>query len=99
MPGTYRTITEITDYGPYITKLILPMPAAVRSQDIAADTFRVYVERKDKVTGEILNLKKDWFTEETRLSKGYCDIADAYASRSEERRVGKQCKSRGSPDN
>ena len=43
----YRTFTTVTDNGPYVTKLILELPQAVRTQDVDEGTFSVYVERID----------------------------------------------------
>ena len=59
------TISEITDFGPCITHLILHMPEKIDSKAISNDLFNVYVERKDQNTGEILNLKKDWNSDAT----------------------------------
>lgn len=87
MNRTYRTITEVTDYGPFITKIILPLPQNVKSEDIALDAFNIYVERRDKRTGEILQLRKDWFSEELFPSKGYCSVKNAYSSDEEGNKV------------
>lgn len=74
----YFTIVKITDFGPYVTKLILPMPEAVK--EVTADSFVVYVERMDD-KGEILHLPKSWMDwVDTELSKGYCKIHQAYPS-------------------
>jgi predicted peptidase len=83
MNRTYKTVTKITDYGPYITKIILPLPEVVKSEALSKDTFNVYVERRDKKTGEVVQVRKEWGSEETIPSKGYCYIAEAYASDSE----------------
>lgn len=87
MNKTYRTIIEITDFGPYITKIILPLPGIVKSEALCADTFSVYVERRDRKTGEVLCLRKDFFSQETAPSKGYCEVLSAYASDSEGNRT------------
>ena len=56
----YKTFTEITDNGPYITKLILKAPEKVDASQIAIDTFNVYVERKDPETGEVFLAAREW---------------------------------------
>lgn len=80
MKYTYMTISEITDFGPCITHLILHMPEKIDSKAISNDLFNVYVERKDQNTGEILNLKKDWNSDATYQSKGYRNVNDTYVS-------------------
>ena len=57
MSRGYYTISHITDYGPYVTKIILPLPAKV--QAVAADAFTVYVQRLDP-KGKPLLLPKIW---------------------------------------
>lgn len=80
MNRPYMTVTEVTDYGPYVTKIILPLPETVKSEVITEDTFNVYVERRNKKNGEILQLRKDFISEETHSSKGYCLVTKAYTS-------------------
>ncbi|MFD2330462.1 prolyl oligopeptidase family serine peptidase [Cohnella sp. GCM10020058] len=80
MGSIYYTITEITDYGPFITKLVLPMRTVVKAEAVKPACFSVYVERKDK-QGEVLLLPKSWTEPELKIpSKGYGTILDAYPS-------------------
>jgi predicted esterase len=83
MKRSYRTITEVTDFGPYITKIILPLSKSIKSDELSEDTFNVYVERRSKKTGEVLQLRKDWNSVELYPSKGYCCVTNAYTSDSE----------------
>ena len=76
----YMAISEITDFGPCITKLILPIPDKVSSDSLSPDTFSVYIEKKDRNTGEVIKLKKSWDSEETMLQKGYRKVLDVYPS-------------------
>ncbi|MDM5327739.1 hypothetical protein [Neobacillus sp. CF12] len=80
MNRSYMTVTEVTDYGPYITKLILPLTQSVKSDALSDDTFNVYVERRNKKTGEVIELRKDWNSEVLYPSKGYCRVTRAYTS-------------------
>lgn len=75
----YKTVTTITDYGPYVTKLILELPVAVSAASISPESFNVYVEKKDAKTGEILD-GDDLFTEEERVRPmtGYPKVRRAY---------------------
>lgn len=45
MSGKYRTISEVMDYGPHITKVILEKGRRMEEEPSAAD-FTVHVERK-----------------------------------------------------
>ncbi|MFB9275304.1 prolyl oligopeptidase family serine peptidase [Cohnella cellulosilytica] len=87
MGSIYYTITEITDLGPFHTKLVLPLGARVKAAAVRPECFNVYVERKD-AGGETLRLPKSWEEPEAKApSKGYGIVRDAYpSSRSGERR-------------
>lgn len=74
----YKTVTQITDIGPYITKLILEMPEEIGPGMVHADTFNVYVERKNIDTGEIIMTFKTWMGPRIYPSKGYREIAAVY---------------------
>ncbi|MDQ0200419.1 hypothetical protein [Neobacillus ginsengisoli] len=80
MNRSYMTVTEVTDYGPYISKIILPLSESVKSEVLSEDTFNVYVERRSKKTGEVLQLRNNWTSKEARPSKGYCRVTKAYTS-------------------
>lgn len=83
MNRSYMTVTEVTDYGPYVTKIILPISEPVKSEAVSKETFNVYVERRSKKTGEVLQLRTDWTSEELHPSKGYCRVTEAYTSDAE----------------
>lgn len=76
----YYTITRITDYGPYVTKIILPVPQTVADTQVKPEQFSVYVERMDE-KGEILSLPKSWMAlDDKEPSKGYIPVTGAYPS-------------------
>lgn len=79
----YTTKTDVTDYGPYVKKIVLPLPETVVSESISKDSFSVYVERRSKKTGEVIRVRKSWDSEETYVSKGYCRVLEAYSSDAE----------------
>lgn len=87
MDYSYKTVTQITDYGPYITKIILPLTESIKTEVLAKDTFKVYVERRNKKTGEIIQLRKDWTSDEVFPSKGYCHVLKIYTSDEEGRKT------------
>ncbi len=80
MTKGYYTFTRVTDYGPYVTKLILPVPEEVTAEDISAEKFSVFVERMDE-KGETLLLPKSWMAaEDKEPSRGYIPVKMAYPS-------------------
>lgn len=75
----YKTFTTVTDFGPYVTKLVLALPCEVRAADVCPEFFNVYVERKDAVTGDIIMARNFFEPEAPALpSKGYQEIKKAY---------------------
>lgn len=75
----YKTVTTITDYGPYITKLILPLPAETCSEAVDADTFHVFLKRVDRKTGETIVPDHFWQPDAVSYpSQGYRKIERAY---------------------
>ena len=80
MSKGYYTLTRITDYGPYVVKLILPVGGKVRARDVSAKKFSVYVERMDE-KGNVLMLPKSWMARDDREpSRGYLPVRAAYPS-------------------
>ena len=78
--ATYRTFTTVGDNGPFVSKLILELPRAVRTKDLDEGTFSVYVERLDPKTGEIA-LDKEHRTDPVgKPSLGYIPVRHAYAA-------------------
>lgn len=76
MSRGYYTISRITDYGPYVTKIILPIPG--RAAAVDADTFSVYVQRLDEKSEPLL-LPKSWMAQDDKeLSQGYIPVTAAY---------------------
>ena len=80
MSKGYYTLTRITDYGPYVVKLILPVGGTVKAGDVSAETFSVYVERMDE-KGNVLLVPKSWMARDDREpSRGYLPVRAAYPS-------------------
>lgn len=78
MSKGYYTYTRVTDFGPYVTKLILPAPSPVKNA--GPGDFSVYVERMDE-KGELLLLPKSWMAVDDREeSRGYIPVKKAYPS-------------------
>ena len=80
MSKGYYTITRITDYGPYVTKVILPVSGKVKASAVSQEKFSVYVERMDD-KGEMLLLPKSWMAQDDKEpSCGTVPVRAAYPS-------------------
>lgn len=76
MSRGYYTVSHITDYGPYVTKIILPVPGHAAAVD--TETFSVYVQRLDEKSEPLL-LPKSWMARDDKeLSQGYIPVTAAY---------------------
>lgn len=79
MARGYFAHVRVTDFGPYVTKLVLPLNAKL-AEEPSAEDFSVYVERRDG-RGEIMQLPLNWLERDRREpSVGYAQVMAAYAS-------------------
>ncbi len=78
MNGLYYQVIDVTDNGPYVTKLILSMPREVSAEEVNADTFSVYAVIREP-SGDIVKLPKS-FLERDKLvpSQGYRTVECVY---------------------
>ena len=85
----YKTVTEVFDWGPAISKLVVNLGAKVSAKDIDKDTFKVYVERKlsegaltfaEGLKYKQGNLSLGAEARDEKDLKGYREITDAYVS-------------------
>jgi predicted peptidase len=81
----YKTIAEVYDLGPFISKVILEPEQPLGDCSLERDTFQVYVKRKDKKTGEILKIRKTWTSDEVYPSEGEREVNAVYISDEEGR--------------
>ena len=73
----YQNI-DITDFGPYVTKVVLAMPRAVKAEEICPEQFSVFVEILDKKGRPVL-MPKDFIHRDVLYpSRGYRPITKAY---------------------
>lgn len=76
MSKGYYIHSRVTDFGPYVTKLVLPVAAPVK--EVCNDGFSVYVQRMDE-NGELLLLPKSWMAvDDKEESRGYIPVKKAY---------------------
>ncbi|BCJ96304.1 hypothetical protein acsn021_38730 [Anaerocolumna cellulosilytica] len=76
----YSTITEVYDLGPFVSKIIVEVGQPLWECDVNEETFQVYVERKDKKSGEIIKISKSWGSDEVYPSVGERKVCGAYTS-------------------
>lgn len=78
MGHLYYQVVDVTDFGPYVTKLILGMPRKVTAQELKPELFSVYVEVKDKA-GQVVELPKSFIQRDQFIpSRGYRPVTAAY---------------------
>lgn len=65
---SYRTVTEIKDWGAVITKLFVNVGKPILAKSVATDTFKVHVTRMDNRLADPL------------LEKGYRKVTKAYVA-------------------
>ncbi|WP_162012228.1 prolyl oligopeptidase family serine peptidase [Streptococcus sp. S784/96/1] len=75
----YITVTQMTENGPFITKLILPLPEEIDHRLVSRETFNVYVECRDKENEQILSIT-DRVSGERQILKGYPRVLGCYPS-------------------
>ena len=78
MGRIYYQVIDITDFGPYVTKLILGMPRTVKQDEIIPEQFNVYVEIKD-LKGNIVMKPKSFIERDVFVpSTAYRSIDQVY---------------------
>ena len=48
MANVYYQVIQVTDFGPYVTKLVLGMPREVTAEELKPELFSVYVTIRKK---------------------------------------------------
>ncbi len=66
MGKAYYTEVRVTDFGPYTTKIILPLDAKVKAGAVDKDTFSVYVRRLTARGDQLMVPRKMSFDPEAR---------------------------------
>ena len=78
--ATYRTFTTLGDFGPWVSKLILDLPCAVRADEVSPATFNVFCTRRETVDGSILMRREKGAPADApaRPNQGYAKALAAY---------------------
>ena len=80
MGNLYYQVVDVTDFGPYVTKLVLGMPREIGAEELKPGLFSVYVEVKDK-SGRVVELPKSFIQRDQFVpSRGYRPVTAAYPS-------------------
>lgn len=74
--ANYSTVTRITDYGPFIRKIVLDLGFEIGRNDVSARTFHVHCVRREK-DGSIV-LCKRWGEAKASPSLGNLPVERAY---------------------
>ena len=73
---SYISVKSLGDFGPWISKLVLTMPATVRTAEIAPATFNVYAERHETAGGVVM--RREPGISHELPSTGYVKVLAAY---------------------
>ena len=75
---TYKTVTKLGDFGPWISKLVLELPDEVGVNDVSPATFNVFCARHER-TGAVL-MRRERGADHAAPSIGYVPVLAAYPS-------------------
>ena len=80
MGNLYYQLIEVTDFGPYVTGLVLCMPREVTAEELDPSAFSVYVRMLDK-GGKQVELPKSFIQRDEMVpSRGYRPVEAAWPS-------------------
>ena len=68
----YMTCTALTDAGPFVTRLLLSMPEDVGAGAAGPGTFSVFVQRRNRTTGELISLNRKTASPDSPRGIGRC---------------------------
>jgi len=85
---SYKTVTEVFDWGPAVSKLVVNLGAKVQAKDVDKDTFKVFVHKE--LADGALTWGEGWqkgqivladpATRDYKGLEGYREITNAYVS-------------------
>ena len=80
MAYIYYQVIQVTDFGPYVTKLVLGMPREVSAEELNPELFSVYVTIRQK-NGSQVEMPKSFIQRDQFVpSRGYRPVQAAYPS-------------------
>ena len=88
MGSLYYQFIRITDFGPYVTKLILAMPRPVAAAELDPAQFSVFVQIRNP-EGDVVQVPKSFIErDQMEPSQGYRVVTGVYPSTKEGERAG-----------
>ncbi len=75
--GSYKMVTTMGDFGPWVSKLILELPCEVGENDVAPGAFNVFCARKNVRAGEVIRAVS-LLGEKGAPSQGFVPVTSAY---------------------
>ncbi|MBQ9210722.1 MAG: prolyl oligopeptidase family serine peptidase [Clostridia bacterium] len=76
----YYQVIQVTDFGPYVTKLVLAMPREVEAAELSPEAFSVYVTILNKDGTQVEMPKSFIQRDEFVPSRGYRPVCAAHPS-------------------
>ena len=78
MGNLYYSVIDVTDYGPFVTRVILALPREIRPGEAGPEHFSVFVRLRDK-QGDTIRLPKDFIHRDVFVpSEGYRPVTKVY---------------------
>lgn len=78
MANLYYQVIQVTDFGPYVTRLVLGMPREVGAEELKPEQFSVYVRIRQK-NGDQVEMPKSFIQRDQFVpSRGYRPVRAAY---------------------
>lgn len=75
--SSYRTVTSLGDFGPWVSKLILELPCKVARSEVSAASFNVFCRRHELADGATL-MRTERGADHAAPSEGYVPVLAAY---------------------
>ena len=80
MANVYYQVIQVTDFGPYVTKLVLGMPREVAAEELKPEQFAVHVTIRQK-NGDQVEMPRSFIQRDQFVpSRGYRPVSAAYPS-------------------
>ena len=76
---TYSTVSTAGDFGLWVSKIVLALPAPVGANDVSPATFNVFASRHELADGALL-MRKERGSDHAAPSQGYVPVRAAYPS-------------------
>lgn len=76
MSLTYKTVTTLGDFGPWVSKLVLELPCEVRAAEVSPSAFNVFCARHDRGSEDVL-MRREHGAAAAAPSQGFVKVLSA----------------------